>query len=146
MADIMRDDDEIVELDAGTPAHSPADPDVVELDAAEGSARLPARAVLHEDGSVELPLLYPVALKFKGRDGVREERFASLRFHRLTGADIRAVSEVEGKHIQPVSLARSARMPGSKMNAIYDRMDAADIADADRIVAHFLGAGRRTGG
>lgn len=145
MADIARDDDTIVDLDAGQPVAAPADPEVVELDEDAEATRLPARARQHEDGSIELPLLFPVTLKFKGRDGVREEHFAALRFHRLTGADIRAVSEVEGRHVQAVSFARSARMSGAKMNAIYDRLDAVDIADADRVVAHFLGAGRKTG-
>lgn len=145
MADIARDDDKIVDLDADKPA-APADPDVVELsEGADGAEGLPKTATEQEDGTVLLRLAHPVRLKFKRGGVVREEAFEELTFHRLTGADMRVIAQAEKGAIDATAIARSTRMDQGKANALYDRMDAADSVSCGRVVAHFLGAGTKTG-
>jgi hypothetical protein len=142
----------IVDLveDAG-PAQGPAaaaGADVVVISDDGAPAPLPARATEHPDGSVTLPLLFPVVLRYRARgsETVREERCESLTFGRLNGADMRAIaaSATGGAGIM-VTLARSARMPEGKFGPLFDRLDAADIDDALAVVARFLGSGRKTG-
>jgi hypothetical protein len=145
MADIPRDDDPLVDLDGATPA-APGDPDVVELaEGAEEAQGLPKAATEQADGTVRLALAHPVRLKFKRGGVVREETFDALTFHRLTGADMRAIAEAERAMMDVTAIARSTRMDLGKMSALYDRMDAADAVACARVVAHFLGAGQRTG-
>lgn len=145
MADIPRDDDKIVDLDGDKPA-TPADPDVVELtEDADGAEGLPKTATEQEDGTVLLRLAHPVRLKFKRGGVVREEAFEELTFHRLTGADMRAIAEAQRGLVDVTAIARSTRMDQGKLNALYDRMDAADAVNCGRVVALFLGAGTKTG-
>lgn len=145
MADIPRDGDDVVELDGDQPA-APADPDVVDLaEGEDGAEGLPKTAVEQEDGTVLLRLAHPVRLKFKRGGVVREEAFEELTFHRLTGADMRVIAQAEKGLMDVTAIARSTRMDQGKMNALYDRMDAADAVSCGRVVAHFLGAGTKTG-
>jgi hypothetical protein len=145
MADIPRDHDQIVDLDGGQPA-APADPDVVELPEGEdGTEGLPKTATEQADGTVLLRLAHPVRLKFKRGGVVREEVFEELVFHRLNGADMRLIAQAEKGSIDVTAIARSTRMDLGKASALYDRMDAADTVSCGRVVAHFLGAGTKTG-
>ena len=114
---------------------------------AEGGDGLPAAARLRADGSVELPLRYPVTLRYRdGASGdVREEVYESLAFGRLTGADMRAISAADGAARVVVAIARAARVREGLMHRLYDRMDGADVAAAGAVVAYFLGSGQTTG-
>lgn len=133
---------------AATEPAAPADADVVELreDGDDGQG-LPKHAVRRSDGSVALPLRHPVVLRWRktGTAEVREERIERLVLHRLTGADLRAVAAASGASQMVVSIARSARVPEGKFGAIFDRMDAADLDAAGRVLEHFFGGGRKTG-
>ncbi|MQT14386.1 hypothetical protein [Segnochrobactrum spirostomi] len=100
---------------------------------------LPARAKKNDDGSVTLPLRYPVSLTIRSSGGkTRVERYEELRFHRLNGAALRAITSTEGDAKIVVAMARSTRLSDAVMSAVYDRMDGADIAGAAKIVFHFL--------
>ena len=145
MADIARDDDQVIILDEAHVPAVPAQPaDVVNLDRDEDEG-LPAHAVQLEDGSVRLPLLHPVTLKFSKAGQVREERIDHLLLHRLTGADMRTLANTAKDRVESMAIARSARMAPVKLDPIYDRMDGADVAAAGRVISHFLGAGRSAG-
>lgn len=132
-------DQNVVDLDEPTAA-APADPGVVDLDK-DGDEGLPDHAIEQADGSVRLPLKFPVTLKFKTRGSIREEHFAELVFHRLTGADMRVIKGAKQEHMTPVAAARSTRIHEGRMNAVYDRMDAVDTTSVDLVVMHFLGGG-----
>lgn len=106
---------------------------------------LPESATLHEDGSISLVLRKKVGVVRKTERGEKREDIASLTFHRLTGADMRAVSAASDINAQIVLLARSARLREAVMSKVFDSMDAADIVDAGRCVERFLGSGRKTG-
>lgn len=119
---------------------------VVDEDADIGE-ELPARARRNDDGSITLPLRVsvPVTIRKNGQD-THTETYASFTFHRLNGADFRAISSQksdEGKSV--VLLARSARVREQIMNAVFDRMDAVDISDAIAVVSTFLSSGSRSG-
>lgn len=144
MADIIVD---LLDEDAGGALTAKPGADVVVVSDEGDDAPLPKRAVPQDDGSVVLPLLFPVTLKYRnrGNDQVREEHIAELHFRRMAGADMRAIASASASAGAMVTLARSARIPESKFSPIFDRMDAADIDDAFAVVSRFLGTGRKTG-
>ena len=150
MADADGTTVEVVEIEGGPAATvlagAPAADEVV-VDDSSADGKLPAQAELLADGSVRLPLAFPVTLKFRSaRTGaVDEQTVAELVMGRLTGADLRAVSAASEASRATVALARSARIPEMRFNAIFDRMDGADAAAAVRVVEHFLSSGRPTG-
>lgn len=149
MADHGRPEDEVVvDLEEPAPAAAaPAEADVVELPEGEGAAdapRLPRQAVLLPDGRVKLPLRYPVTLRMRQAGQVREESYAELEMHRLTGADLRAIIAA-GDNAGPTALSRTTRIPLARCQVLYDRMDAADVMAAVEVVGFFMPAGRTTG-
>ncbi|MBB2685139.1 UNVERIFIED_ORG: hypothetical protein GGD47_002727 [Rhizobium etli] len=108
--------------------------------------RLPEDAVRNSDGSVTLPLHYSVTLRTKKDGAVKERVFAELIFHRLNGADQRAIAAAGDEHQIAVSFARSTRNNQAVMNALYDKMDLSDIARAGRVINFFVSNGPKTGG
>ena len=139
----------VVDLDEPAPpaAPAPAEADVVDLPDGEGTPdapRLPRQAVLLPDGRVKLPLRYPVMLRMRQAGQVREESYAELEMHRLTGADLRAIIAA-GDNAGPTALSRTTRIPLARCQVLYDRMDAADVMAAVEVVGFFAPAGRTTG-
>ena len=131
-------------VDENAPLAMPgATADVVE-DIAE-SDRLPDNAVPNADGSVTLTLLYPQTLTVKKGDKVREENYEQLTFHRLNGADQRAIAAANDSMLNVVAFSRSTRISQAIMNVLFDKMDAADISAGAQVFSHFLGSGRKTG-
>lgn len=120
--------------------------DAVVVEDAELGADLPARAIRNEDGSITLPFRFPVSVTIKSaQHGTRSERYEKLTFHRLTGADLRAVDAASAASKGVVMLARSARIRESLMGGLFDRMDGADIVDATACVGSFFPNGAKTG-
>ena len=144
--DIIDDDHngpEIV-VDANAPvALTGAAADVIE-DIDPGD-RLPDNAVQNADGSVTLKLLYPQKLRIRKGEKVREENYEQLTFHRLNGADQRAIAAASDSMLNVVAFSRSTRISQGIMNALFDLMDAADISAGAQVFSHFLGSGRKTG-
>ncbi len=113
---------------------------------ASSEAALPAHAIVNNDGSVTLPLRAPRELQIRSATrGVRSQRFDQLTFHRLNGADLRAIVAAAPASRSAVMLARSARQREPVMNALFDVLDGEDIADAVKVVESFFGIGRPTG-
>ncbi|MFG1466824.1 hypothetical protein V5F77_28885 [Xanthobacter sp. DSM 24535] len=147
------DNDLIIDLDEAKTAAGGAsdtldlDPaTVVDEDADLGEA-LPKRAVQNGDGTITLPLRHPVTLRVRStQGGERTEEHKALTFHRLLGADLRAITSAATASQPVVLLARSARIREAIMNVVYDKMDGADIADATAVVAHFFDDGRKKRG
>ncbi|MDB5377113.1 MAG: hypothetical protein JWR00_1559 [Rubritepida sp.] len=122
------------------------DPNVVELrEDGDDDTKLPDRAVVRDDGSIFLTLLRPVTLKFKMASGIREESFESFVFHPLTGADMRVIKSKPPESVTTTTISRSTRIQEGKINPVYDRMDARDTMDVERVLMHFLNSGRPTG-
>lgn len=134
-------EDDVVEL----PAEAAAADDVVREDAPAASG-LPERARQNEDGSVSLTLLFPTTLRTqRGGETIREERFEELTFHRITGADLRAISAASKESGLTVAFTRSTRLNPAIATKLFDKLDAADAGDALAIVGFFSGTGGRTG-
>lgn len=105
-------------------------------DDASKKAKLPERAIRSEDGSITLPLLRPVEIKFtKNGQVTRSETVESLRLRELNGADMRIVLQASSDMQPVVTLARAADMTTQKMTVIFDRLGARDIAAATAIVS-----------
>lgn len=119
-------------------------PDIVNEDG-EVTDKLPERASVNGDGSVTLPLRYPVTITTRKDGKVRERQFEELTFHRLRGADLQAIAAVSKEHDTVVTFARSTRTMQAVMNAVFDKMDAADIVDGGKVINHFLTSGQKTG-
>ena len=144
----LGDDDGVVDEDAPAAASvstALAD-DIVDEDAdLDPADRLPKNAVRNGDGSVTLTLRYAQSIKSK-RDGkVSERRFDQLVFHRLNGTDQRAIGAASEEMQGPVSFARSTRLNQAVMNALWDKMDLADISAAGQVLNNFFASGRTTG-
>ncbi|MBD8554920.1 hypothetical protein IFT84_10330 [Rhizobium sp. CFBP 8762] len=136
--------DTIVVEDGPLPGVAKADTDIVNEDI-DALDKLPDHAVRNLDGSVTLPLRFPVTIKSQKGGKITERRFEHLVFHRLVGADQRAIAAVADEHMAPVSFARSTRLNQAIMNALFDRMDVADIASGGQVLNHFLTNGPTTG-
>lgn len=107
--------------------------------------RLPKEAVRNDDGTVTLPLHYPVTLKTRKNGNVRERHFNELKFHRLNGGDFRVISSTPEQHQTIVSIARSAKLNQAVMNALFDKMTDIDITNSGKVLNHFLANGPKAG-
>lgn len=143
--DASRTAEAVVDLDRPVAIEGKTDSDVIDEDV-NPLDRLPEDAVRNSDGSVTLPLCYSVTLRTKKDDKIKERVFAELIFHRLNGADQRAIGAVSDEHQIAVSFARSTRLNQAIMNALYDKMDLSDIARAGRVINFFVSNGPKTGG
>ncbi len=135
----------VVDLDRPVAIGGKVDSDVIDEDT-NPLDRLPEDAVRNANGSVTLPLHYEVTLRTKKDGAVKERVFAELIFHRLNGADQRAIAAAGSEHEIAVSFARSTRHNQAIMNALYDKMDLSDIARAGRVLNFFVSNGPKTGG
>ncbi len=107
--------------------------------------RLPERSIQNDDGSVTLPLLYPQVIGRKKDGKTWEDKFESLTFHRLRGADQQRIASVSDEKQVAVALACSTRLSQMVMDKLYEKLDLEDITDAGRVLNHFLTSGRKTG-
>jgi hypothetical protein len=107
--------------------------------------RLPKEARRNDDGTVTLTLHYPQKISSKKEGKIRERLFETLTFHRLTGRDQRAIASATDDMQTVVALAQSAKLNQAVMNALYEKMDMADITNCGRVLNHFLTNGPATG-
>lgn len=109
-----------------------------ETDAAE----LPARAIKNANGTVTLPLRVPVSVRVRDHAGKeRTDTYRELTFSYLTGGDIRAIQTATKDMASVVSFARATKTSQAVMNAIFDKLHAADIRDGDQIMSFFVQGG-----
>ena len=130
-------------LDDAAAPREPGD-DVVRLDDPEYDKSLPARAAVQEDGSVKLALLFPVTLRTQKSSGevVDSKNYSELVFTRLTGADMRAIANVDkGGDRTGVMFARSTRTMQRLADVLFDKLDGADVIAAMAVLNHFLPSG-----
>ena len=141
-------DDEIVNEDEGTSPASgtPLADDVVDEDAdLDPADRLPKGAVRNADGSVTLELRFPRTIKSKKGGKISETVHDRLVFHRLTGADQRAIASASEEMMSVVAFSRSTRINQAVMNALWDKMDGADLTAGGQVINNFFASGRTTG-
>lgn len=101
---------------------------------------LPAGAVAREDGSVELTLDYPITIAVRGAED-KAETIEHLVLRRMTGADVRRMTEGSAKRGTALALAASAGMNAARMALIAARMDASDVNAANAVVSALLDIG-----
>jgi hypothetical protein len=118
--------------------------DVVNEDV-ELADKLPKNARKNADGSVTVTLQFPQVVKSQKDGRLKEYRFDQVVMHRLNGADQRAIGAVS-EDLQPViAFGRSTRTQQAVMNALYNKLDMADINAMGQVLNHFLGSGPKTG-
>jgi len=108
---------------------------VVEDGSEEKAAKLPARAVLNDDGTVTLTLLAPVTLTVKTGRGASEEVYAELTFHELTGKDLRQIAQAKADMQTVVALACATRISVPRMNALFDLLKQKDVTAAAAVIS-----------
>jgi hypothetical protein len=146
MADIEHGGVEVFALaDDATPATDAIE--TIDADASDGAESLPRQAQRQADGSIVLPLAWPVTLRYltPGSQTPKEDYFGELHFRRLTGADMRKISSAQPDDRVAVLLACSTGIKIGLMQRLYDRMDATDVTAAINVAGFFTGTGQRTG-
>ncbi len=116
--------------------------------AAEQPKGLPEGAVLLVDGTVLFTPAHPDAAVLRtqrGGEAVTEERFDTIRFHRLTGKDLReSLKAAEGDETL-VLFCGSTKLGLLRGRALYDGMDAQDCIAVGRVIFFLAAAGAKTG-
>lgn len=135
---------DIVEEDAKVPASAAIDGDIVDEDF-DPSDRLPPQAVRNADHTVTLPLAYPQTITSRKDGKIRERKFDQLVFHRLNGADQRAIQAASEEMTAVVAIGQSTKINQAIMNRLFDKMDASDLNAAGQVLNHFLASGRKAG-
>ncbi len=134
----QNDTDVVVDLDDTSDPIAPALAKA-EVDEADDEKILPKGCEKNADGSVTVTLLYPKTITVRSASGgVREEKYERLTFHRLTGADLNAVRSTSPETEQIVLFTRSSRVRSAMMQALYPKLDGADIMRCGRVLNTFL--------
>lgn len=95
------------------------------------------------EGRTVVPLLWPVTVTYRTQGRAdRIEEVAELRLRRPTGADLMALEKAPGNAAQARLLI--TRLAGCS-EAVFDRMDAADIERLSGAIEGFFPTGRATG-
>ncbi|MDL2401250.1 phage tail assembly protein [Rhizobium mayense] len=141
--DVTEIHDGIIDEDAPVAAKI-KDPTIIDEDEDPRDA-LPDDAIKNRDGSVTIPLHYPVKLRTRKDGVVAEKDYSELTLHRLTGKDQKVIAGSRDGDTIVVAFARATRINQAVMNGIFDNMDAADIARCGQVLNHFLYSGRKTG-
>ncbi|MGX1099274.1 hypothetical protein [Amorphus sp. MBR-141] len=63
----------------------------------------------------------------------------------MTGADQRAIAATSNEMQSVVGFARSTRLSTPVMNALFDKMDAADLTAGGKVLNNFFASGPTTG-
>ncbi|MBS3025342.1 hypothetical protein [Acidiphilium multivorum] len=125
---------------AGEPAG-----DVIQEDAPQKIAGLPDGVSQDGDGFV-IRLDFPVVLKFKAGEKVREERYETLRARRMNGGDLRAMMTSERADGALLLLERILDLPTARAAQVLDRLDGVDMGRALQLVGFLSPKLPRTGG
>jgi len=136
--------EEVINEDEAVVAEPQLDDDIIDEDL-DPLDRLPKEAVRNLDGSVTLPLSFPVTLKTRKNGNIKERTFKELKFNRMNGAALRAVGAAPDQHQTTVALAQSTGINQAVMNALYDKMMDYDIGNSGRVINHFLASGPKGG-
>ncbi len=139
----MNGDDIIIEHDAEETGAVAGD-DVIQEDAPKKAEGLPDGVLATEDG-FEIRLDYPVTLKFKSGDKVREERYEILRARRMNGGDLRAMMTSSRGDGALLILERILDLPAARAAQVIDRLDGVDMGRALELVNFLSPKPRPTG-
>lgn len=140
------EDETIVDEEAPVVKSAQDDPEIVDEDVdVAPEDRLPKRAIRNADGSVTLPLKFPVTVKSRKAGKVRERKFDEFVLHRLTGVDRRLIAAASEEMMVAVALARMARLNQAVANRLDEKMDMADTNAVGQVLANFTSTGLKTG-
>lgn len=104
---------------------------------------LPSGTTRNADGSVTLKLQPPVSIQIRDASGqVRTDTYDELVFNPLNGADLRAIYATKPDMYSVMCFARSTRIKVQVMNALYDKLNAADIIKGSSILEAFTSGGQ----
>lgn len=125
--------------------HAAPDHDVIQEDAQPKAAGLPEGVTQTEEG-FEIRLDFPIVLKFKSSEKVREERYETLRARRMTGADLRVMMTSERTDGALLLLERILDLPPLRAAQVIDRLDGVDLGRGLQLVAFLSPKPPKTGG
>lgn len=120
--------------DAASATSASATTIVVDDETEDKKAKLPARAVRKDDGTISLPLLEEVSLTIKTGSGTKTVTYSELIFYRMKGIDLRLIGQAPAEKQTIVALARATRMSTPRMDALFDQMDGRDVTAAVAVI------------
>lgn len=137
----MKDDIVVIDEEESTKT-AITDPAVIQDEEETETDALNPRIRRNDDGTVTLTLIHPVSVIYKRDGSERKDTIRELTFHRVTGADMRAVSSFTNDQERGIRLmCRLANIPV----AVFDRLDGADIDGCSEVIEGFLPSSRKTG-
>lgn len=122
---------------AAAPASTPA----------RARPELPAGATYLPDGSVSVPLDYPVTQRTLV-DGVEQpDTVSTIIMHRIKGRAMTAILDLKGDGSQSRAMIEAAmQKTGPVVEALLDEVDAEDYIKLTQVAAVFFGSGKKKTG
>lgn len=122
---------EIYDLDGTDQAQVPAD--LIHV----------AGIIKHDDGSVTLPLLYPVEIKTQVQGGAPQtDTIRELTIRRPKGGDLRAVASLTDTGLMIAAMFK--RLAGMDV-AVFDKLELEDALAVQEVIGNFFPASPVTG-
>lgn len=108
---------------------------------------LPEGAVYQADGSVLVPLEYPVTQRRVVSGAEQSDVVSSVIMHRIKGRAMTAILDMEGDGSQTRAMIEaSLQKTGPVADALLDELDAEDYLKLTKVAAVFFGSGKKKTG
>lgn len=127
-----------------TTAHAPA---TSEANPVKGRPELPGGATYRKDGSVHVPLEYPITQRKLVDGAERSDTVSSVVMHRIKGRAMTSILDMQGDGSQTRAMIEaSLQMTGPVADALLDELDAEDYLTLTKVAAVFFGNGKKKTG
>lgn len=127
-----------------TAAHAPA---ASEANPVKGRPELPEGATYQPDGSVLVPLEYPVTQRKLVNGTEQSDKVDSVIMHRIKGRAMTNILDMQGDGSQTRAMIEaSLQRTGPVADALLDELDAEDYLTLTKVAAVFFGSGKKKTG
>lgn len=108
---------------------------------------LPEGASYQADGSVHVPLEYPVSQRRLVNGTPQTDTVSSVVMHRIKGRAMTSILDMQGDGSQTRAMIEAAlQMTGPVADALLDELDAEDYLTLTKVAAVFFGNGKKKTG
>ena len=108
---------------------------------------LPEGAVYQADGSVFVPLEYPVTQRRLVSGAEQSDTVSSVVMHRIKGRAMTSILDMEGNGSQTRAMIEAClQMTGPVADALLDEVDAEDYLKLTTVASVFFGSGKKKTG
>jgi hypothetical protein len=118
-----------------------------EADPTKVRPALPEGATYQADGSVIVPLEYPVTQRLLVNGQEQSDTVSSIIMHRIKGRAMTNILDMQGDGSQTRAMIEaSLQMTGPVADTLLDELDAEDYLTLTRVAAVFFGNGKKKTG